>query len=288
MRHDKVNEQEQEKAALYALGALSQHEARAFEHHLRDGCRVCEVELIEFEKVVGELGYASPAAMPPPYLRDLLTSRIERESQYDLPATAFPEHKEAITPMPISPRRSFTRNSLPWAVAASLAIFALVSLFAWQQAARDASTLQSELASARSESDQLRAQAIRENEKANQLTEIKSALTSPGARMVTLAGGKPAPASTVRIYWDVQSNRWVVEADLPPPPEGKVYQLWFVTSDAKISAGLIKADHEGHGFAIVSGPDKTTRLAAAAITLEPEGGSEQPTSEIYAVGEVGI
>ena len=288
MRHDKVNEQEQEKAALYALGALSQHEARAFEDHLREGCRVCEDELFEFEKVVGELGYASPGAMPPPYLRDLLTSRIERESQNDLQVFPFINYNEPIEQKPYMARRSFARDYLPWAVAASFAIFALVSIFAWQQASTDTSSLQEELASAKIESDQLREQARQENEKASQLTEIKSALTSPGARMVTLSGQKPAPESKVRIYWDVQGNRWVVEADLPPPPAGKVYQLWFVTSDAKISAGLIKADHKGHGFAVVSGPDKTTRLAAAAITLEPEGGSEQPTSDIYAVGNVGI
>jgi anti-sigma-K factor RskA len=76
----------------------------------------------------------------------------------------------------------------------------------------------------------------------------------------------------------------VVTADLPPAPEGKVYQLWFVTPDAKISAGLINLDKNGHGFTAVQFPPSVTQLAAAAITLEPEGGSEQPTMPIYALG----
>ena len=288
MKHDKINEQEQEKAALYALGALSQHEARAFENHLGEGCSMCEAELIEFEKVVGELGYASQSAMPPAYLRDLLTSRIEREPQTDAPIIPFPEYHETVTQKFYLARRSFARDYLPWAVAASFAVFALVSFFAWQQAAQGTSSLQQELALANVESEQLRAAVRLENEKATQLTEIKSVLTSPGARVVTLTGQKLAPESDVRIYWNVQKNRWVIEADLPPAPAGKVYQLWFVTSDEKISAGLIKSDHKGHGFAVVSGPSNATRLAAAAISLEPEGGSEQPTSDIYAIGKVGI
>ena len=288
MKHDKVNEQEQEKAALYALGALSQHEARAFENHLGEGCSVCEAELIGFEKVVGELGYASQSALPPAYLRDLLTSRIEREPQSAPPIIPFPDHQETIIQKPYPAPRSFARNYLPWAVAASVAVFALVSFFAWQKAAQDTSSLQQELALVRGESDQLRAEARLETEKANQLSEIKLALTSPGARVVSLAGQELAPESDVKIYWNVQKNRWVVEADLPPAPAGKVYQLWFVTSDEKISAGLIKPDHKGHGFAVISGPSNTMRLAAAAISLEPEGGSEQPTSDIYALGKVGI
>ena len=40
MRHDRATEETRETAALYALGALSQHEARAFEIHLAEGCDV--------------------------------------------------------------------------------------------------------------------------------------------------------------------------------------------------------------------------------------------------------
>jgi len=71
----------------------------------------------------------------------------------------------------------------------------------------------------------------------------------------------------------VQGNRWVVTADLPPAPEGKVYQVWFVTPTAKISAGLISPNNTGHGFTVVQFPPNVGTLAAAAITLEPEGGS---------------
>ena len=70
----------QEIAALYALGALSHHEARVFDVHLRDGCPACYAELEQFDQVVGVIGAAAVPVGPPAYLRDLLAFRIEREA----------------------------------------------------------------------------------------------------------------------------------------------------------------------------------------------------------------
>ncbi len=54
-----------ERAALYALGALSQHEARAFEEHLSEGCPSCAADLRDFERVVEGLAFGAPPAAPP-------------------------------------------------------------------------------------------------------------------------------------------------------------------------------------------------------------------------------
>jgi len=76
-------------------------------------------------------------------------------------------------------------------------------------------------------------------------------------------------------------------ADLPPPPKGKVYQLWVVTNkNETISAGLITTDESGRGFRATRVP-ADIEIAAAAITLEPEGGSQQPTMPIYTMGAAG-
>jgi anti-sigma-K factor RskA len=126
------------------------------------------------------------------------------------------------------------------------------------------------------ELDRLRAR-IRE------LEEISSVLRSPGAKIIHMAGQQPHSGGA--LYWDTQGNRWIISVGLPPPPPGKVYQLWFVTPEAKISAGLIDTDASGHGFAMVRVPPEMTQIAAAAITLEPAGGSQQPTMPIYAIGK---
>lgn len=86
MKHFIADDHVQEQLALYALGALSQIEARMVERHLSDGCEVCESELKPFEWVVEALGFASPAVSPPAAARQKLVARLAEESQ---PTTAM-------------------------------------------------------------------------------------------------------------------------------------------------------------------------------------------------------
>ena len=63
-------------AALYALGALEEEEARAFEAHLGEGCDACGAELRDFQSVVGNLGLAALDAEPSVDVRGRLLERI--------------------------------------------------------------------------------------------------------------------------------------------------------------------------------------------------------------------
>lgn len=281
-------------AALYSLGALSQHEARAFDVHLRDGCPACCAELEQFDQVVGVMGAASIPVGPPAYLRDLLTVRIEREASEAQSKSAsvlpFPEKAGVIHRRPAPKPSPFTGVLLPWAAAAALLIAFAYTFTTWrterqafragldQEKAQSSETLD--------ENTKLKEQLANETGLATELVLINSVLRSPECRIIPLNGQAPAPDSAAKVYWDVQGNRGVVSAELPPAPEGKVYQLWFVTPTAKISAGLITPNKTGHGFTVVQFPSNVAPLAAAAITLEPEGGSQQPTMPIYALGKV--
>ena len=284
MKHQGITEESQTTAALYALGALSQHEAQSFENHLSEGCAVCTDELKEFTGVAGAIGLASAEATPPPYLRDLLISRIEKEAQTSPSIVRFPEQIKPASHLPAAPRPSFGRSFLPWAVAATVALAAIVSFLAWQDEKQKANLAREQIALLQAESAGLRAQADRQAIKAQEVEQINAVLTAGNSEVIPL---KVDPAYSAKIYWDRQKNRWLVAVDLPRPPEGKGYQLWFVTPDAKISAGMIKTDETGHGFNIVDIPPAIGPVAFAAITVEPESGSEQPTSPIYAIGKVG-
>ena len=76
MKHGAVNDQIREVTALYALGALNQHEARALEEHLNEGCEVCREELESFEMTAAELSLAAIEAEPPRRIRDELLSKV--------------------------------------------------------------------------------------------------------------------------------------------------------------------------------------------------------------------
>lgn len=314
MKYEKSIEEKQEQAALYALGALSQHEARAFEHQLSDSDSQVGEDLESFEKVVEALGYLADSAQPSSYLLDVLTVRIQKEPQLpaasSVPQLSERSHPKAPSvvvadanarpqfPLPQTSRnvtpftdakpgpKSSGLSFVPWALAASFAIAAIVGLWSWRNARSESDALKNQIAAVQSQSDQLRNQLSKENDKVYELARINQAIRSPNSRTIELAGQEVAPSSTANIFWDTNGNQWVVAANLPPAPEGKVYQLWFVTAEAKISAGLIKTDPQGHAFTVIDVPKDLTNLAAAAITLEPAGGSAQPTMPIYTVGKI--
>jgi anti-sigma-K factor RskA len=284
LRHESLTEEGQEVAALYALGALSQSEARAFEVHIQEGCSFCQQQLDEFEGVAGALASSTDEVAPPAYLRDLLKVRIEKESEsLSQPPTAqasiipFPDQHKAVASATKVDRPSKTRTWLPWAVAASLLIALLGSLLVWRN---DRRTLQASINESKSE----------QNAKAQELAQIKSILASPDQyEVLSLKATPDAPATMTTtsgtVYWNKGDQKWVVTTDLPKPPEGKVYQLWFVTTGTPVSAGLIEPDEDGHGFLVVNVPQSVSTIVAAAITLEPRNGSPQPTMPILAVGK---
>jgi len=71
-----MDEEAKGQAALYALGALSAEEARAFEAHLGGGCEVCAAEVEGFAAAVSALGEAAPPADPPPAVRARLIACV--------------------------------------------------------------------------------------------------------------------------------------------------------------------------------------------------------------------
>jgi anti-sigma factor ChrR (cupin superfamily) len=89
MKHSGADNEIAEQASSYALGALTQPEARAFEEHLSRGCEVCEAELRSFENVVGALGLIAPEAEPPASVRQSLLDRISQEKAPTPPAATF-------------------------------------------------------------------------------------------------------------------------------------------------------------------------------------------------------
>jgi anti-sigma-K factor RskA len=312
LKYEKTIEEKQEQAALYALGALSQHEARAFEHQLSESDSQVGEDLESFEKVVEALGYIADTAQPPSYLFDVLTMRIQKEPQLQLASSVMqlaeagykkaqsvnitdvssprqsPQASQNIATFPEVKRasKSSVVSFIPWALAASFAIATIVGLWSWRNARLESDALKNQIAVVQTQSDQLRNQLSKENDKVYELARINQAIRSPNSRTIELAGQEVAPSSTANIFWDTKGSQWVVAANLPPAPEGKVYQLWFVTAEAKISAGLIKTDTQGHAFTVIDVPKNLTNLAAAAITLEPAGGSAQPTMPIYTVGKI--
>ncbi|KDP90855.1 MULTISPECIES: anti-sigma factor domain-containing protein [Clavibacter] len=82
---------------------------------------------------------------------------------------------------------------------------------------------------------------------------------------------------TATVYFSAsEAKTAVVLNDASPLPEGRVLQMWYVGASGPVSAGVMSAA-DGAGHAVLDG--SYTPGDTVAITVEPEGGSEQPTTE---------
>jgi len=82
---------------------------------------------------------------------------------------------------------------------------------------------------------------------------------------------------TATVYFSAsEAKTAVVLNDAAPLPEGRVLQMWYVGQSGPVSAGVMSST-DGAGHAVLDGT--YTPGDTVAITVEPEGGSEQPTSE---------
>ncbi|MFD7022902.1 anti-sigma factor domain-containing protein [Promicromonospora sukumoe] len=63
--------------------------------------------------------------------------------------------------------------------------------------------------------------------------------------------------------------------DLPEPAAGQGYQLWVVGDDGSVSSAGMLALRDGQATSLVRGSDGV----GLAVSVEPDAGSEQPTTE---------
>jgi anti-sigma-K factor RskA len=76
---------------------------------------------------------------------------------------------------------------------------------------------------------------------------------------------------------------YIAVRDLPQPPHGKVYQAWTLAVGAKKVAPSVTFRPARNGAALVALPVSAGRMAAVAVSVEPAGGSQQPTSKPIAL-----
>jgi anti-sigma-K factor RskA len=76
---------------------------------------------------------------------------------------------------------------------------------------------------------------------------------------------------------------YIMVHKMPPPPPGHVYQAWTLAKGAKTVAPSSTFAPGSGGTAAVRLPEGATTVAAVAVSVEPEGGSQQPTSKPIAM-----
>lgn len=95
----------------------------------------------------------------------------------------------------------------------------------------------------------------------------------------------PVNGATARVIYSPTRGEGVFLADgLPAAPGDQVYELWFIGDEGAQPAGLFEADERGRVTHVITGD--MAAVQAIGVTVEPAGGSVQPTSEPIMVAEL--
>ncbi len=226
----------------YAVDALDDIERARFEQHLA-ACEDCRAEVVELRETAALLT-ESVAVTPPVSLRDSVLAGISQ-------VRPLPPEVIVAAPTNISSARAHRRRPVwtTFLVAAALIVVAGVGVSAWSPWSTEVP----------------------------RLTAAEQVLQAPDAEEVVVDLGAAGRATVVRSKAE---DRAVIRTEgMVSAPEGKAYELWYITGDEFTSAGLMP-----------DAPDQTVVLdgsaaqaAAVGITVEPAEGSEQPTTEPIAV-----
>ncbi|MFF9212335.1 MULTISPECIES: anti-sigma factor domain-containing protein [unclassified Streptomyces] len=239
-------------AAPYALDALEPAERIRFERHLAR-CARCAAEVRDLTEDAVRLAW-SAAAPAPPALRERVLAAVRAIPQEPAAerdgASRLPPHVWGTQPPPARTRAPRPRPLLvPLATATAAAALVVASLFAVQ---------------AQQTRDRLDAERDRGRE-------IAHVLAAPDARAAT---GRDAKGRTIGVIASVSEGRAVITLrGYGTPPGGRVHQLWLMRPGAQPrSLGLLDGDTP----LVATG--LTQEATSLAVTIEPGGGSAQPTS----------
>lgn len=110
--------------------------------------------------------------------------------------------------------------------------------------------------------------------------ELAALLAAPDAVTVQLEGEADG---TLRVVYSAERDEAVlVGSGLATPGDERTYQLWTIAGEQPASAGVFDPDDDGELDQPVELP--TADPDAWAVTIEPEGGSPAPTSDILFQG----
>jgi anti-sigma-K factor RskA len=119
------------------------------------------------------------------------------------------------------------------------------------------------------------------------VSQLTRTVTAEGMRVFMLMETDVAPGATgvVVVSPDGTDGALVVDG-LPALDETRQYQLWLIRDGRRTSGGVFSVDPAGYGVLHVDSPAPLAAYDGFGVTIEPHGGSPEPTGAKVLGGSV--
>lgn len=241
-------------AGAYALDALDVADREGFLRHLPT-CPLCQQLVADARLVAATLPHTVTPMEPSAALRNRIMM------------AAGPASSTRVT---------------GWLAAAAAVVALAAGTFAWTQY-RQVDASRGAAAQANAQVEALQAQLTALQTQAETARRAIDILAADDLARVNLEGQPAAPGASGRAYVSASQGLLFTAVDLPPLPPGRVYQLWYVTAIAPLSAALVTPDAGGR-FTLIANVPAGLTPTALAMTIEPEGGLPAPSGAFYLLG----
>lgn len=222
---------------------------------------------------------------PPDGLKYLILQRIESSSKPKHKARPEPENTHPETTVFHSGRERKERGRPNVAAVATwlLGLLFLGSVFAAWHFRQQVESARAETQALRTQFDQFKKESETRQQLDAQLREQFIAIRHWATKPIHLKGTKLSQEAFAVIYWnDVKRSAYLDVINLPEPAADKQYQLWAIVNGKPSDLGVFELKTEDGGLKPVA---FIQNAQAYAVTLEPKGGSPQPTfDQMYVVG----
>ena len=259
-----MNEKMEELLTFYALDAVTDSERQQVEAYVAANPEA-RLRLDEMLSTASALAYASEPLAPPPALKRTLMDRVnaDAEKRFAPPAPIQPSAWSRFIKS-LQPRAG---SLFPQAVAA-FSLFIALAVGAWGL------SLRNEMKSLQAQTAQLQAEVAEQQE-------MLAVIASLNTETFEVAGTESQPESYGRLFADTETGSAVlVVAGLDQLEAGKTYEFWLIKGETPVAAGTFEVNEEGGATLKVSHAVTPGSYDAVGVSVEPEGGSEQPTGAI--------
>ncbi|TXK45746.1 anti-sigma factor [Pontibacter qinzhouensis] len=265
---------------LYAAGGLTPTEREEVEAR---AAASAEVRAALDEACATMETYASQYARAPrAALKQNIMAQVRAQKDTaSLPFSPAPEQVEQQA-IPLYPERE--SSPYKWMFAASIALFLISGLLSmhfynkWQDAE---SRLGQVIASERLLAQNVETASLRLEQQEIAL----SVFRNPDYKQIKLAGVDAHPDANMTLYWNPENSQvFIDQMRLPAAPAGKQYQLWALDNGTPVDAGVFSETNRSLNLQQMKA---ISSAQAFAVTLEPTGGSVNPTLEqLMVMGKV--